>query len=198
MNDKDRELDDGGPFKPKNQEPVPSASAPEDVRSLLDKVKAWLLSGFEQALDDRSKTRATRLVFDGGSIELLDARKFVLGLGNELVTGGSSFNIQIQPQVSFQAERLFIPAQVAQHFVVNDIKVGENSQFMSSGAIAAMVFSDANMYASDLLRLDPCLLGKEIIIAVTNIDPVQPHVFQGAIFGTSFRPSFNQKRKDGS
>ena len=111
----------------------------------------------------------------------------MLGLGNDMVAGGSSFNVRIQPQVSFQPERLFIPAPVAQHFVVNDIKVGKNSQIIGSGAISAMAFSDADMDASDRLglRLDPCPLGKEIVISVTNIDQVQQHAFQGAIFGTA-------------
>src|SRR3954462_1010672 len=62
------------------------------------------------------------------------SREYALGLGSTSVAGNSSANINVQPQVIFRPERLVVPSNLAVDFLITDIKVGKNSQLVSTGA----------------------------------------------------------------
>jgi hypothetical protein len=108
---------------------------------------------------------------------------FILGLGSTEVQAGSTAIINVQPQIGFKPERLVIPSHVGVNFLINDIKVGPNSQFLSVAAVPASVFCElASGNLDRLLRLDACRPGRFITISVVNIT-VHPRNFTGAFFG---------------
>src|SRR5512147_744539 len=82
------------------------------------------------------------------------SREYALGLGSTSVAGSSSANINVQPQVIFRPERLVVPSNLAVDFLITDIKVGKNSQLVSTGALPAVMFTETAFGIR--LKMDTC------------------------------------------
>jgi hypothetical protein len=108
------------------------------------------------------------------------SREFALGLGSTNVAGSSSANINVQPQVIFRPERLVIPSNVAPDFLITDIKVGKNSQLVSTGALPAVGFTETAFGVR--LKMDTCQISMFVTLTVTNQNVVAKN-FQGMIIG---------------
>lgn len=96
----------------------------------------------------------------------------------------SAAEIVVVPQASFRAERLVVPFSIAPLFVIEDIRIGNASQFGSGGGISAAMFS-AGVFDSDL-RLDAATVGTEIRFRVRYVgkDPRGAR-FTAALMGRS-------------
>jgi hypothetical protein len=121
------------------------------------------------------------------------AREYALGLGSTSVAGTSSAIINVQPQVVFRPERLVIPASIAEDFLINDIKVGKNSQLVSTGALPAAAFTPGRSDANRLM-MDTAQIAMFVTISVTNTTKKSKN-FQGVIFGPSVDPSWASSAK---
>jgi hypothetical protein len=108
------------------------------------------------------------------------AREYALGLGSTSVTGSSSANINVQPQVIFRPERLVVPSNLAVDFLITDIKVGKNSQLVSTGALPAVMFTEVAFGVR--LKMDTCQIAMFVTVSVTNQNPAARN-FQGGIVG---------------
>jgi hypothetical protein len=108
------------------------------------------------------------------------AREYALGLGSTSVSGSSSANINVQPQVIFRPERLVVPSNLAVDFLITDIKVGKNSQLVSTGALPAVMFTEVAFGVR--LKMDTCQISMFVTISVTNQNPAARN-FQGGIVG---------------
>ena len=117
-----------------------------------------------------------------------DTREYALGFGSTLVRGNSSSNISVQPQVVFRPERLVIPASIAEDFLITDIKVGKNSQLVSTGALPAAAFTVRS--ESTRMAMDTAQISMFVTVSVTNISK-EPKNFQGVIFGPSLDPTWS-------
>jgi hypothetical protein len=105
----------------------------------------------------------------------------VLGLGCSRVKGCSSVNVNVAPYVVFRPERLEVPPEVAEAFLLTDIKVGKNSQLWSPGAVPLSVFLDRrHQYLR--LRMDVAQLNMFVTVSVTNATGVDRN-FTGALVG---------------
>jgi hypothetical protein len=109
-----------------------------------------------------------------------NAREYALGLGSTSVAGNSSANINVQPQVIFRPERLVVPSNLAVDFLITDIKVGKNSQLVSTGALPAVMFTEVAFGVR--LKMDTCQISMFVTISVTNQNPAARN-FQGGIVG---------------
>jgi len=109
-----------------------------------------------------------------------NSREYALGLGSTSVQGNSSANINVQPQVIFRPERLVVPSNLAVDFLLTDIKVGKNSQLVSTGALPAVVFTETAFGVR--LKMDTCQISMFVTVSVTNQNPAARN-FQGAIIG---------------
>lgn len=108
------------------------------------------------------------------------AREYALGLGSTSVSASSSANINVQPQVIFRPERLVVPSNLAVDFLITDIKVGKNSQLVSTGALPAVMFTEVAFGVR--LKMDTCQISMFVTISVTNQNPAARN-FQGGIVG---------------
>ena len=108
------------------------------------------------------------------------SREYALGLGSTPVAGNSSANINVQPQVIFRPERLVVPSNIAVDFLITDIKVGKNSQLVSTGALPAVMFTETAFGVR--LKMDTCQISMFVTISVTNQNG-QPKAFQGGLVG---------------
>ena len=114
------------------------------------------------------------------SVPPRQSREYALGLGSTSVAGNSSANINVQPQVIFRPERLVVPSNLAIDFLLTDIKVGKNSQLVSTGALPAVMFTEVAFGVR--LKMDTCQIAMFVTVSVTNQNPAARN-FQGGIVG---------------
>ena len=96
------------------------------------------------------------------------------------VAGTSSANINVQPQVIFRPERLVVPSNLAVDFLITDIKVGKNSQLVSTGALPAVMFTEQAFGVR--LKMDTAQISMFVTVSVTNQNPAARN-FQGGLVG---------------
>ena len=114
------------------------------------------------------------------SVAPRNAREYALGLGSTSVAGTSSANINVQPQVIFRPERLVVPSNLAVDFLITDIKVGKNSQLVSTGALPAVMFTEQAFGVR--LKMDTAQISMFVTVSVTNQNPAARN-FQGGLVG---------------
>jgi hypothetical protein len=98
------------------------------------------------------------------------------------VTAGTTVPITKQPQVLFRPRRLVVAGGIASTFLIEDIKIGKDSQFVASGAIPASAFAP-DVVVLDL-KMDTCQLAASIVMTVTNITLADAR-FNAVMFGDS-------------
>ena len=111
-----------------------------------------------------------------------EARELLLGFGPTSIAGGNTSVFTTQPQLPFRPSRFVIPAATVANFSVNDLKIGKNSQFLSSAAVPAAVFSELAVGVA--LAMDAAQIAQDIVLSVTNVDAL-PHRFTAAMIGES-------------
>jgi hypothetical protein len=110
------------------------------------------------------------------------SRQYPLGLNSAAaIAAGASLTISSQPQETFRPERYAVASSIAASFVVNDIKIGKNSQFLTFDVVPAEVFS--NLAVGVDMKLDTANLGNLISVTVTNISAAASF-FYSSLIGT--------------
>jgi hypothetical protein len=94
---------------------------------------------------------------------------------------GQALDIELRPQRTFEAQRLVIDSTIAPFFRILDLKIGQNTQFVASGALPASIFSEVAVGVR--LRGGTANLGNTIVLSAQNIDTVATRVLSGAIIG---------------
>lgn len=95
------------------------------------------------------------------------ARDYPLSLDSvTTIAAAATASITTRPQVLFRAERLVIGNAIAPSFLVNDLKIGKNSQFVNAGSLPGEAFS--NLSVGVTLKMDTAQVGNDIVINVTN------------------------------
>lgn len=111
-------------------------------------------------------------------------REYPLGFATPVgtpVPAGATTSVPSQPQVVFRGVRIVVQSTIAPFFLINDIKVGKNSQLVSSNPIPADVFISTSVGVS--LQMDTAQPGMTISIEVFNTD-VAAHPFNAALIGS--------------
>lgn len=98
------------------------------------------------------------------------------------VAAGANVQLVSRPQVVFRPERLLIGGAFAPSFIINDIKVGKNSQFVNSAAAPGDAFGPTAFGVE--LQLDTCQISMDIVLDVTNISGAALR-FIATMFGRS-------------
>jgi hypothetical protein len=124
------------------------------------------------SLDERRRERE----------ELYTPEEVLVGFGSTTIYTYSCANLNIQHKYSGESlkiVRLEVPPDVAENFLLTDIKVGKNSQFYSLGAVPLSAFAaDAGKFLK--LEVDPWPVGLFLTLSVTNKDR-NARNFQGAV-----------------
>lgn len=98
-----------------------------------------------------------------------------------VVGAGLGANISANPQQLFRPERFVIPASLAPSFTVQDIKVGNVSQFPNAGDIPGEVFAQNSF--DDGIRFDTVNPAINLQVSCTNVTGGSL-TFRGAFKGT--------------
>lgn len=95
-------------------------------------------------------------------------REYVMGLDTvATVAAGATATITSRPQVVFRPDRLVVPASIASSFLINDLRVGKNSQFVNATAVPAETFTQGAFGVR--LKLDTAQVSQDIVMSVTNV-----------------------------
>lgn len=97
------------------------------------------------------------------------------------VTKATSARITARPQVTFRPDRLVVAAAIAEFFLIDDLKIGKNSQLTSGDSIPAEAFSNLSVGVG--MQMDTANIGIDIVLSVTNIDAGLDHRFNGVLIG---------------
>ena len=109
------------------------------------------------------------------------SRIFPLGFESDgAVAPGVSVVIVSRPQVLFRGERLVVPSDFSGDFVIDDVKVGKDSQFVAEGAIPARVLQEDAVHVA--FQLDTAQISQDVSISVTNISGAA-RTFRAALIG---------------
>lgn len=110
-----------------------------------------------------------------------ESREYPMGFDTVgTVAAGANVQIISRPQVTFRPERLVIAGAIAPSFLVNDLKVGKNSQFVNSAALPGDAFGPTAFGVR--LRMDTAQISMDVVLDVTNISAGALR-FNAALFG---------------
>lgn len=114
--------------------------------------------------------------------QLKNRRRYPLGFVPTEVDSGDAATIPAAPQNLFRPERLVIPSDICFDFGVQDIKVGNQSQFAQSVEVPAAVFSEVSIDTN--VTFDTAEVGNQISILVRNKGTTDDLEFTAAAIGT--------------
>jgi len=110
-------------------------------------------------------------------------REFTLGFDSvtPIPPGGTAQIISL-PQVPFKGTRLVVPSDIAGLFLILDLRVGKNSQFVAAGAVPARVYAENGV--SVTMSLDTAQVSQQIVLSIQNFSG-GPARFTAALIGTA-------------
>jgi len=114
--------------------------------------------------------------------DLKNRRRYPLGFVPTEVDSGDAATIPAAPQNLFRPERLVIPSDIAFDFGIQDIKVGNQSQFAQSVEVPGAVFSEVSIDTN--VTFDTAEVGNQISILVRNKGTEDDLEFTAAAIGT--------------
>jgi len=110
-----------------------------------------------------------------------------LGMGATTVAGHATANIHASPQLAPFLPKIFeVPDSCAEHFLVEDIRVGKNSQFLNSSPVSATSFKARDI--SDIFANLSCDVVHQMMyftVSVRNMS-AEPQVFTACVWGQLF------------
>ena len=103
-----------------------------------------------------------------------------LAFSRKAVPPSTTVEIVARLQVLFRVNRLLVGSSIAEFFVIDDIKVGRNSQFVGTGGNRPK--RSRTRPPETISRLDSCKEDVDITLIVTNIDGTAKD-FRASLFG---------------
>lgn len=110
-------------------------------------------------------------------------RLYPLGFTQLAVAASAQVTVTSRPQILFRGQRLVVPSTVASNFILLDIRVGKDSQFVQSTQIPCQVFIETAVGV--LMTLDTAQIANDISLVVQNTDGSNPHDFRAVVFGAA-------------
>lgn len=157
----------------------------EIIGSEYDIIGADLI-GAAKAGNPRAKAALRQVAMrNAGAVikqDLKNRRRYPLGFVPTEVDSGDAATIPAAPQNLFRPERLVIPSDIAFDFGVQDIKVGNQSQFAQSVEVPGAVFSEVSIDTN--VTFDTAEVGNQISILVRNKGVTDDLEFTAAAIGT--------------
>lgn len=92
---------------------------------------------------------------------------FDLPDGSPINDPGQTFSVTSNPQIPFRGERITIPSNIAKAFFIDDVKVGNRSQLVSSDGLPGAAFSETGYGVA--LRLDLARVSQDITIVFHRV-----------------------------
>jgi hypothetical protein len=139
-------------------------------------------------VDDKLAELARIRAAGGVGVKDVDRNKMRIqpaAFANTAVTAATKVTLSIQPQRLIQIHSLVIPSMLNGLFDVNDIRVGQQTQFITSGSVPGAAFSEVADGERNKIKLDSADIGHIVAIDVTNNDAANTQTFRGVFFAIS-------------
>ena len=114
--------------------------------------------------------------------QVTKAREYPLGFPTTALAASTTATISAAPQIPFRGRRLLIPSDIAGSILINDIKVGQASQFPASNPVPGRAFTELGVGVD--LNLDTAQISQVVSLNVTNTSGAAVS-FNAAIIGTA-------------
>lgn len=114
--------------------------------------------------------------------QVTKAREYPLGFPTTSLAAATTATISASPQIPFRGRRLLIPSDIAGSILINDIKVGQASQFPASNPVPGRAFTELGVGVD--LNLDTAQISQVVSLNVTNTSGAAVS-FNAAIIGTA-------------
>lgn len=114
--------------------------------------------------------------------QVTKAREYPLGFPTTSLAAATTATISAAPQIPFRGRRLLIPSDIAGSILINDIKVGQASQFPASNPVPGRAFTELGVGVD--LNLDTAQISQVVSLNVTNTSGAVVS-FNAAIIGTA-------------
>jgi len=108
------------------------------------------------------------------------ARTYFMGFFSAAIPAAGQIAVTERPQVPFRPERFIVPSAFAPNFVINDLRIGKNSQLVTAQAVPAQAFQEDA--TNTPLGLDTAQVSQDITINVSNVSGA-PADFRAALIG---------------
>lgn len=156
----------------------------DDIDALLG---AAPRRGNRRAMFNRARIQAAAVHAARGAAAVrterpTEARELPIGFFFPAVAAGATETVTTRPQVLFRPTRLVVPSAVAPSFSIEDIKVGNKSQFIAAGPVPAEAFAQTAFNTP--LKCDTCQISMDLIVEVENVS-VAPADFRAVMFGNA-------------
>lgn len=101
---------------------------------------------------------------------------------SQVFAAGATGAITLAPQRSFRLKQLVVGDSVSALFQLNSLNVGQDNQFIASGALNMEVFSNLSAQKVEM-QGSTANLGTAIVLSATNLDGVNPQTLSGMLMG---------------
>lgn len=108
-----------------------------------------------------------------------------IGVPSTLIPKSSTLPITTRPEYTFRPSRFVVPASIAANFLINDIRIANQSVFQNAVPVPAETFTQVAVGVA--LALRTCSLGQSIVVEVTNTDAAADHTFFATFIGTTIK-----------
>lgn len=99
------------------------------------------------------------------------------------VAAAAAATITARPQsIAFKPDRIIVPSSIGPDFTIQDVKVGNKSQFVQSGEMSAEAFGP--LVTEALLDFDTVQTSQDFVMQIQNISGAA-RTFRATVFGKS-------------
>jgi hypothetical protein len=97
------------------------------------------------------------------------------------VLASGTTTISIQPQRLIQIRALVLPSSLGTLFNLTDLRVGQQTQFITSGSCLAQLFSEVADGDRSKLKLDSADVGNIVALDFANLDTLNTQTLRGML-----------------
>lgn len=152
-----------------------------EMGAYMGEMDGYVGDGMDGYVGDAAPQQHTRHRHNQHQGQKLSQFEQPLPIPETTLLAATTVDINAFPQRGFKPHRLVVPSTLGPLFKINDIKVGQETQYVSSGVIYAECFSEVAVAV--YLKGTPARLGNNIVLTVTNRDAVNSQTFSAMLMG---------------
>jgi hypothetical protein len=101
------------------------------------------------------------------------------------ILASATSTVTVQPQRLIQILSLMVPSALQTLFDIDDIRVGQQTQFITTGRVPAACFSEVANGDRSKVKFDSADVGNTVAIDFVNLDAVNTQTIRGTLFAVA-------------
>lgn len=103
----------------------------------------------------------------------------------QAITASATATVTLTPQRLIQILSILIPSSLGTLFTLNDIRVGQQTQYITTGTIPVQLLSEVADGGRSRVKFDSADVGNTVALDFTNLDTLNTQTVRGMIVATS-------------